>query len=142
MRWLKTILDWLVAVAVTVIAASAWHSWSVQSQLIGLGAEISPALRLTTAASDLVGLAPALLPVFGAALALGFALAAFLRPRLPALADIAYPLAGAAAVATALGLMGLQFETVPLAGARGALGFAILCAAGALGGLVFSWRRA
>ena len=134
-------LHWAIAVVATVIAVSAWQSYSVQSRLIALGVDIPLPLRLHTAFGDLVGLAPALLPVLGGALALGFLVAAVLRPRLPMLAAVAYPLAGAAAVGLALAVMAWQMAITPIAGARGDLGFAVLCGAGAVGGFVFSRLR-
>ncbi len=70
-------------------------------------------------------------------LTLGFIIAAILKRILPSLASIAYPLAGAAAIATALGLMYLNFQTVPISGARGTFGFLAQMLAGALGGWVF-----
>ena len=141
MRWLKNIAAWAFATLTTVVAASAVHSIDVQSRLLGLGVRIPWPLRLSTGLDDFIGLAPALLAVLGGALALGFIIAAILRPRLPALAPIAFPLAGAAAVATALALMARQMAMTPIASARDWPGFTMLCVAGAIGGLVFSRLR-
>lgn len=73
--------------------------------------------------------------VFGFAIA--FAIAAILKRFLPGLAGIAYPIAGAAAIGAALGLMYLNFQTVPISGARSMLGFAAQMLAGGFGGWVF-----
>lgn len=137
-RWLRTILAWLAGAAATVLAASLVHSLAVQAGLTALGVELPAGLRLTAWAGDLAGLAPALFGVLGGALAIGLVVAVLLKPRLPALAGIAEPLAGAAAVAVALWAMHLNFATTPLASARTTAGFLALCAAGALGGWVFA----
>lgn len=137
MRWLNTILRWLAAVVVTTIAASLIHSWTIQNGLIALGVEIPSALRWRTAVSDFIGLAPALAAVFGIALALGFVVAAILYPRLMVPPVIAFPLAGAAAIAATLAIMAWQMGLTPIASAREPLGFILLSLSGALGGLVF-----
>jgi len=66
-----------------------------------------------------------------------FPIAAWLRKILPKLAKIGYPLAGAVAIGTALGLMYTQFETIPISGATSPLGFIAQLIAGAFGGWVF-----
>lgn len=68
---------------------------------------------------------------------IAFLIAALLKRFLPRLANIAYPIAGAAAIGAALGLMYLTFQTIPISGARSTFGFLAQMAAGALGGWVF-----
>jgi hypothetical protein len=138
MRWLNIIGRWLAAVAVTVVGVSAAHSWRVQSGLIALGVEIPPPLRLQTALADFIGLAPALFVVLGVAIAIGMLAAAALRGRLKIADNLAFPLGGAASIAVTLLVMYWQMNMTPLAGARDLSGFAMFCAAGALGGLVFA----
>lgn len=72
------------------------------------------------------------------ALLLGFAIAALLKRFVPSLAALAYPIAGAAALGTVLGLMYMQFQTVPISGARSGLGFASQVLAGGIGGWIFA----
>lgn len=72
------------------------------------------------------------------ALLIGFLIAAVLKRVLPRLAALAYPIAGAAAIGATLGLMYLQFQTVPISGARSALGFASQVLAGGIGGWIFA----
>ena len=141
MRWLNTIWRWLLAVIVTTVTASAVHSWTIQQGLIALGIDIPLGLRFRTAVGDFMGLAPALGVVLAIALAVGFLVAALLGPRLKIPAIIAYPLAGAVATGVTLWIMALQMHITPIASAREPLGFALLCAAGALGGLVFVLTR-
>ncbi len=72
-----------------------------------------------------------------AAFLIAFLIAAILKRFLPKLSNIAYPIAGAAAMGTALGLMYIMFQTVPISGARSTLGFISQVVAGAFGGWVF-----
>ncbi|MBU6166543.1 MAG: hypothetical protein KGQ52_10495 [Alphaproteobacteria bacterium] len=132
---------WAAAVLATTVMACLIQSWQVQSGLADLGVDIPPGLAAQTAIADLLGMALPVLMVFGIAMALGFMAAGWLKPRLPLLAPIAWPLAGATAIAAALGLMHLQYQMTPLAGARGTDGFLLFCGAGALGGLIFDWLR-
>jgi hypothetical protein len=138
---LRSAPAWSAAVLVTTAMASMVQSWQVQGRLTQLGVDVPTGLAAQTALDDFTGLAAPLLLIFGLALLLGFAVAGWLRARLPRLAPLAWPLAGAGAIAAALSLMHLQFEMTPLAGARGTDGFLLFCLAGALGGLVFAWLR-
>lgn len=72
------------------------------------------------------------------ALLLGFLIAMALKRLLPGLSRYAFPIAGAVAIGATLGLMYLQFQTVPISGARSGLGFASQVLAGGIGGWVFS----
>ena len=132
---------WSAAVLVTTAIASIVQSWQVQSGLIDLGVDIPTNLALETALRDFTGLLLPLLAVFGFALLVAFGAASWLKPRVPLLAPIAWPLAGAFAIAAVLMAMHAQFQMTPLAGARGLDGFILFCLAGAMGGLVFGWLK-
>jgi hypothetical protein len=138
---LRTAPAWSAAVLVTTAIASMIQSWQVQSGLIDLGINIPAGLALETALRDFTGLLVPLLLVFGLGLLLAFALAGWLKPKVPLLAPIAWPLAGGCAIAAVLALMHAQFQMTPLAGARGADGFVLFCLAGAIGGFVFGWLK-
>ena len=69
---------------------------------------------------------------------ISFVIAGLLKRFLPKLSNIAYPIAGAAGIGTALGLMYIMFQTVPISGARSTLGFLSQMLAGGVGGWVFS----
>jgi len=69
---------------------------------------------------------------------IAFPVAAKLRKILTKIAIIGYPLAGAVAIGTALGLMYLYYETVPIQGARSTIGLMAQLGAGAIGGTVFA----
>lgn len=138
---LRTAPAWSAAVLATTAIASMIQSWQVQSGLIDLGVEIPTGIALETALHDFTGLLLPVLAVFGFALLLAFGAAGWLKPRVPVLAPIAWPLAGAFAIAAALMAMHAQFQTTPLAGARGLDGFVLFCMAGAIGGFVFGWLK-
>jgi hypothetical protein len=141
MRWLGITLRWLLAVIVATAAASAAHSWAVQQQLAALGVAIPAGDALASGVDDLVGQGPAVGAILGIALAVGFLVAAWLGPRLKVPARLAYPLAGTVAVAATLWIMRQQMQITPIAGAREALGFALISLGGGLGGLVFALTR-
>lgn len=141
MRVLNSIWRWLVAVIVTTMAASAVHSWIIQQDLVALGVEIPAGVGLRSAAGDFLGLAPALGGILAIALAVGFLVATLLGPRLKVPVLIAFPLAGGVAVAVTLLIMRWQMNITPIASAREPLGFALLCGAGVIGGLVFAVTR-
>lgn len=138
MNFIRIAAAFPVAVAVVIVGVSIAHTQFVLAALASIGAPASLAINLDTTMFDIVGLAPTLGPVIAIALAIGFMVAAVLKRVLLPLAPLAYPIAGAAAMATALVAMKLAYHTTPLAGARSMVGFLTMCAIGAIGGLVFS----
>jgi hypothetical protein len=139
MAAIRILIGYLAAVVATTGLASALHTHMVVAALRKSGAVIPTDAQLGMTATDLAGLAPQYGVVIGIALLIGFAIAALLRRMLKRLAPIAYPLAGAAAIAVALTAMGMAFDGItPIAGARSTLGLALQCLAGAIGGLIFS----
>lgn len=136
----RTIARFILAAAVGIVAAIVFHSLSVQAGLTAIGAKMTLSTRLGTIGRDLLGLAPSYGIVVAIALAIGFVVAAWLKWRLRPLAPVAYPLAGAAALAAALALMHVAYDGVtPIAGARGPVGFLLQCFAGGLAGAVFAF---
>lgn len=140
---LRTISAFLASVIVAFLASSALNTHSVLGRLADAGAPIPVGDQMAAYVNDAVGfLKLGLLPVtITIALALGFVVAFGVKRVLKPLAPIAYPVAGFAAMATALAVMHLQFEMTPLAGARGTWGFLQQSLAGGLGGLVFALLR-
>jgi hypothetical protein len=138
MRVLQIIGAFPVAFAAAFTGVSLAHTQFVLAGLSGVGAAPSLAETVHTSIADLEGLFPSLGPVLAIALAIGFLVAAGLKRVLKPLAGVAYPIAGFAAMATALIAMRISFHSTPLAGARGPEGFVVICLMGALGGLVFS----
>lgn len=135
MKTLRIVPIWLIAALVATFGISLVHSLMVQQGLIDLGVAIPAGLRAETAARDFLGLLPAL----GLVVAIGFAIAFFIAAKLYRFAPaLAYPLAGAVAIAAALMLMKWQFSMSPIAGARTFEGLALMVLTGAIGGLVFA----
>lgn len=136
---LRVILAFVLAAGVAASLGSFFHSFETQNALIAAGLDFPLGDRIHSALEDYVGLVPGLYgAVIAVALTVGFIVAALLRLVLKPLAGIAFPLAGAAAVALTLFLMSQQYyTTTPIAGARGALGFGLQMLAGAVGGFVF-----
>lgn len=134
MRMPRFIPAWAAAVVVTTLLISLSHSLMVQAELMKLGVPMPLSLKGATAGRDLEGLWPALAAVVGLGFAIAFVVAARLRRFAPALA---FPLAGAVAIAAALALMRLQFDLTPIAGARTPTGQGLMVMAGLMGGMLF-----
>lgn len=137
MRFGRAILGWLAGVLATSVAICLIHSLRVQAGLADIGIALPAGVRIDAAARDLIGLLPSVLPVMGLALGGGFVVARVLRRLLYVPAGLAYPLAGATAVAVALTAMAYFYKITPIAGARGDWGFGAMTLAGALGGIVY-----
>lgn len=135
--WMRRALGLVVATVAALLVASLAHSLFVQQALREVGARIPPGTAISTMVRDLLGLAPLLGLVILLALVIGFAVAALLLRLVPQLAEIAWPLAGWAALATALWLMQLAYGFSPLAGARTLAGFVAISLGGAVGGWLF-----
>ncbi len=136
---LRVLLAFLLSAGIAASFGALFHSFGTQNALIAAGLDFPVADRLRSALEDYVGLVPGQYgAVIAVALALGFVVAAILRRVLKPLAGVAFPVAGAAAVALTLHFMSQQFYgTTPIAGARGPLGFGLQCLAGGIGGWVF-----
>lgn len=134
----RAVGGFIAAVLVTLAAASFAHTHYTIQGLIAVGAEVPPGVAMDTVRGDFVGLAPSFGVVIAIALLLGFVVAGLARRFVKLPRAVAFALAGAAALATALWLMRLSYEITPISSARSWTGFLTLCAAGALGGLVFA----
>jgi CBS domain containing-hemolysin-like protein len=142
MTFVKTAVAFLISVAVTFIAASIANTQFVLAGLSDIGADITPEVRLHSTLSDLVGLAPGYSAVIALSFIIAFTVAWGVKRIIPVLAAVAYPIAGAAAVASALFGMNAAFDGLWLIpSARSDIGFALQCGAGALGGLVYESLR-
>ena len=108
--------------------------------LRALPVKIPVSTYLETMLSDVKGLTLYLLIIL-LSFIIAFPIAAIIRRNirasLPRLASYGYPLAGATAIGTALGLMYYQFGSVPISGANNALGFIVQLLIGACGGFIF-----
>lgn len=138
---IRTILALGAAIIVTYGLSSIFQTQMVLAGLQSVGAEIPLDMRLRTTGQDLAGLFGPLTIVIAIALTIGFTVAFGVKRILTPLAPIAYPLAGALALATALTLMKMQFGITPLTGTKGVIGFGLQLIAGAMGGLMFARIR-
>ena len=130
-RWIVALL--VAALSTYVIGVIA------NSQLVmnAHGVPISLAERVNMTAFDVSNMWLYFVVIL-IALLLGFLIAMALKRLLPGLSRYAFPIAGAVAIGATLGLMYLQFQTVPISGARSGLGFASQVLAGGIGGWVFA----
>ena len=141
---LRKTFGWIMALLIGALGAYVVAVIANAQFVIGAhGVPVSFGDRLNMTAFDVsnMGLYYVIIVV---ALLLGFGIAALVKRFLPGLSRIAYPVAGAAALAMVLGLMYLQFQTIPISGARSTLGFASQVIAGGIGGWIFAtlWGRA
>ncbi len=141
MRYAKIIGAYVAAAVVTVVLASAFFTQRVIAEQTAIGIEYTAAQQSETYLMNLAGLAPSYGLMLAIALLIGFAVAFGVKQILRPLAPVAYPVAGAAAVVTAIFLI----ETVmakggagAIGGARDALGLSLQGLAGAVGGAVFA----
>lgn len=148
MRIIRIIAAYLAAAIVTVTLACVFYTLRVLEQQAEIGAVYTPGQQFETYVDNLVGLTVGTMPSYGFVLAIalliGLVVAAGVKRIIKPLAPIAYPVAGAAAVYTTI----WAIETFmtgggggAIGGARDALGLAMQCLAGAIGGFVFAIAR-
>ncbi len=139
MRLFQTVFAFALAALSGYALAAGAYSWQVTEPFADL---YTTRQRVEAGLVNFTGLW-----VYGAVMTVGFAVAflvaAGLRRVLRPLAPVAYPLAGAAAMATILLLVEQQLGggAGVIGGARTPLGFALQCAAGTCAGLVFAVLR-
>lgn len=138
MGWIRQTFAFLLGVAVTAAIGAIASTHFVLASLRGLNVQVPIGKRLLAYGHDLIGMAPTLAVVAAVGFAIAFPVAAAAGRFLPRSRPIAYPLAGAAAIVTALLLMNVVLGMMPLAGgARSTLGLVAQGVAGAAGGYVF-----
>lgn len=135
---LRIVLAFICAVIVATVLGAIFHTQFILARLVDMGIDIPFAERWSTTLHDIGGMAP----LFGAVIALGF-LVAFIAGALVyrwagVQRNLVYAVAGAVAIAVALGLMGMVYEMTPIASARSWAGFIAQMVAGASGGLAFA----
>ncbi|GLK80694.1 hypothetical protein [Methylopila turkensis] len=136
---LRPALAFLAATCVTAALASVAQTQLNLAALSALGAPLTPALRALTTAEDLVRFGPVMAAIAAAALLPAFAAAWVVAKFAPGARLIICAAAGVAGLWVAFAVMG-YFTPMPtlVAAARGAVGLALICAAGAAGGLIFA----
>ena len=140
MRLFGTVIAWALS---SLVAYALGSIASTQVMLAGVervGREVAFADNWRTTLADLMGFWQ-----YGVVIALGFLVAFFVanlvKAVLPSLSRVAYPVAGAAAVAAALALMEANYGIIPVLGAQESLGYWLQLGAGAVGGFVFEVIR-
>lgn len=146
MRILRFLAAFIASAATTYVLASIFYTQrtlSVQAEAIGRNL-YTPAQQFETYIDNLVGLAPSYGLILTIALMIGFLVAAAVKRVLVPLAPVAYPVAGGAAVFTAIWLIENLVAgggVGAIGGARDALGMSLQVLAGVLGGAVFALAR-
>ncbi|WP_306251835.1 hypothetical protein [Parvularcula sp. IMCC14364] len=140
MRFFGNMFAWLIAGGIGYVLASSFSTQFVLQDLAALGAPITVEQRVSSTWSDILGAWQYFVVVL-AAFAVGFFIASLVKAYIPFLARVAYPVAGAAAIAAALSLMKINFGIIPVIGAQTDLGFLFQVFAGGLGGLAFEALR-
>ena len=105
MKFVRTILAFILAVATTYGVAVVFLTQQVIEKRAAIGAVYTRDQQFTTLVDNLIGLASAYSTVLSIALLLGFLIAAGVKRILKPLAPIAFPIGGAAAVYTAIFLI-------------------------------------
>lgn len=133
----KILFAWFLAVLTGAVSGSFVQSWVSTAAIARIHEPVALADRLYVVGHDLVHFAP----TWGAIMALGllvaFSVAAWLGRRWPHARGLLFPLAGMAAVWTALLIMEQLLPVTVVAAARGVGGWLSLGLGGALAGVVF-----
>lgn len=137
---LKMIGAWCASGIVGYIFAALSSQIVVLVELMRLGLEIPLQDNIQSVLHAILNMRPFLI-VFLIGFAIAFSAAWGVKKLLPALAIIAYPIAGAASIATALGLMHARFGVFPILGAQETYGLVLQIIAGAVGGAAFEILR-
>ena len=129
-------LKFAAAVALTSVLASVFSSQFVMAGLTGLGVRIPLSARLYMTAADL-GILPMMLMAFSISLLIGFSIAALcvLKGGKP---SVWFAIGGSTAIISQLLILESIFGSMPVAGARSALGLVFQGVAGAIGGWLFA----
>lgn len=134
MRFIRWIGALIAAALGTYVLAVIMNAQFVMN---AHGVSISMGDRLNMTAFDVSNMG-LYLAVIGVALLLGFGIASVLKRVFPRLSRLAFPIAGAAVMGVTLGAMYIAFQTVPISGARSAMGFLSQVLAGGIGGWIFA----
>jgi hypothetical protein len=138
MEWLRHLLAWLFAVAVTAAAATMVQTQFNLAAIAALGAPVPAAARLETTLHDLASFAPLFAAITASAFLVAFLVAALLARFLPGYRRWLYTLAGVVAIATAIVLLNAMLPVTPIAATRSFAGFIAMALTGAPGGWAYA----
>ncbi|MEM7570484.1 MAG: hypothetical protein AAF337_11880 [Pseudomonadota bacterium] len=134
---IKAVIAWAVSSLVGYVLFAASSQTVVLNGLTAIGAPMPLGTRLASTAHAVLNM-----PALGAVIFIGFAVAFLvakgIKTLIKPLAPIAYPVAGGAAVATALEIMWQQYEVYPVLGAQTTYGYVLAVLSGVIGGFVFA----
>ncbi|UTA46854.1 hypothetical protein L1F30_11850 [Simiduia sp. 21SJ11W-1] len=135
------LLPWLLASCVGFVLASISQSQFVLHRLAEVGVALPVGVRVDFTLGDLLGLAPAYLPIIAIGLAIALPIASWLSQRLAAQAGLRtalFTLAGFCTMATILLSMEPIMNITVIAGSRGIAGLLGQCLAGAAAGWLYA----
>ena len=139
----KTLLvigAWFSSGAVCYVFAALFSQLVVLNELRRLGLDISMSDNLFSLAHAVLNMVPYMIVIL-IGFAIAFGVASVVKQRAARLSKVAYPVAGAAAMGTALWIMNLRFGVFPILGAQETYGLILQISAGGLGGLAFERLR-
>jgi hypothetical protein len=138
MRFLKLLIAWLVASAVTAAAGSIVQTQFNLAAIAAVGAPVPLGIRLQTTLQDLSGFAPMLAGISAGGFVVAFLVAALLVRLWPSGRTFLYMLAGGVAILTAILIMNAWVPITLIGATRFLSGTLALVATGALGGWTFA----
>lgn len=145
MRFLGTVIVWIIASGVAYVCAALASQTIAMNEVAALiattGAKLPMADRLSGTIDGAIGLWQ-MWPVIAVGFLVAFFVASLVKVVVPFLSIIAYPVAGAAAMAAILKLIPVAvpaYDGIP--GTATTLGFLAQMAAGMIGGIVFERFR-
>mgnify|MGYP001075997328 CR=1 FL=1 len=138
MRFVRLLLAWLVAAAVTGVIGSLIQTQFGLAAISALGVPVPAGVRLLTTVQDLAGFAPVFAALSAGGFLPAFLVAALLLRWWPGHRGLLYGLAGGTAIAVALLLMEAILPITAIGAARSLAGICALTLAGAAGGLTFA----
>ena len=134
----RVLLGWVLAVVVAAVGGTMVQVQLNAAELAALGVPVPFAERVGMFAHDLVRFTPLYAGLVAAGFIVAWPVAAGLARLRPRWRSGLFPLAGFTAIATILAAMQWALPITAISAARTPLGATLLCAAGALAGLVYT----
>ena len=136
-RFLRLFAGFVVAVVLAEVLAAVASAQFVLAELGRLGIDVPLADRLSMSLHDVAGMLPLFGSIIAAAFLIALPVAAWLARRNPQHRRAMFFAAGFVALVTAIKLMQLAFDIMPIAGARSFAGLLTQGLAGGVAALVF-----
>ncbi len=136
-KYFRLFAGFAAAVLLAEVLAAVASAQFVLAELGRLGIDVTLADRLSMSLHDIGGMLPLYGSIIGAAFLIALPVAAWLARRTPQHQTALYFAAGFVALVTAIKLMQLAFDIMPIAGARSLAGLLTQGLAGGVAALVF-----